>query len=59
MKLQEEIDLLHFCGRNSRPRQDNDLMNYEQKSKSIDQAHEYQDKTRLDLLLITRSRNKS
>jgi hypothetical protein len=34
-------------------------MNYEQKSKSLDQAHEYQDKTRLDLLLITRSRNKS
>jgi hypothetical protein len=48
MKLQEEIDLLHFCGRNSRPRQDNDLMNYEQKRTSLDQGHEYKKKI-LDL----------
>jgi hypothetical protein len=32
------------CGHNSWPKQDSDLMNYEQKSTSSDQAYEYQEK---------------
>jgi hypothetical protein len=35
------------CGRNSRPRQDNDLMNYEQKSTNSYQRYEFQEKARL------------
>jgi hypothetical protein len=48
---------MYCCKRNSQPRQDNDLMNYEQKSPSLDQKHEYQEKT--TLILITRSMNKT
>jgi hypothetical protein len=32
---------------NSHPKQDNDLMNYEQKSTSSDQGHGYQEKPKL------------
>jgi hypothetical protein len=48
--------LSNCCKRNSQRRQDNDLMNYEQKNTSSGQGHEYQEKTRL--VLITRSMNK-
>jgi hypothetical protein len=47
----------NYCGRNSWPRQNNDLTNYEQRSKSLDQEHIYQEKARLEL--ITRNRNKA
>jgi hypothetical protein len=44
------------CGYNFQSRQDNDLMNYEQKNTSSDQGHEYQKMTRL--ILIIRRKNK-
>jgi hypothetical protein len=31
----------YCCGRNSQPRKDNDLMNYEQNNTSSNQGHEY------------------
>ena len=45
------------CGRNSWPRQDNDLMNCGQKSMISNWGHGYQEKARLEL--ITKSRNKT
>jgi hypothetical protein len=45
------------CGRNSQPRQDNDLMNVEQKSMSSDQEHVYQEMTRLVLIIGRRNKN--
>jgi hypothetical protein len=41
----------YCCKRNSQPRQDNDLMNYKQKSTSSNQGYEYQEKTRLILII--------
>jgi hypothetical protein len=46
-----------YHGRNSWPKQDDNLMNYEQKSKNLDQEHIYQEKARFEL--ITRNRNKT
>ena len=46
-----------YCGCNSRWRQENDLINYEQKSTSSNKKHEYQEKTKL--VLIIGSRNKT
>ena len=44
------LKLYYCCGRNTRLRQDNDLINYEYKSISLDQEHEYQDNARLELI---------
>jgi hypothetical protein len=54
---QRESVHTHCSERNSRPRLNNDLMNYEQNSMSSDQEHGYQEKTRLEL--ITGNENKT